>query len=97
VGALEPGGASVLLFVALLRLYASSAARDHVPMLKRITSVEPPPGVRVLGAFCLLGSYDGLVLFEARDLKAAREFLTSILARGMYRVEIMGAIPVGEL
>jgi len=86
-----------LLFVALLKLYSSSAARDHVPMLKRITSVEPPQGVKVLGAFCLLGSYDGLVLFEANDFASAREFLTRILARGMYRVDIMGAIPVGEL
>jgi len=86
-----------LRFVALLRLYSASAARDHVPMLKRIVSVEPPPGVRVLGAFCLLGTYDGLVLFEAEDMAAAREFLNRILARGIYRVDIMGAIPIGEL
>ncbi len=86
-----------LRFVALLRLYSASAARDHVPMLKRIASVEPPPGVRVIGAFCLLGAYDGLVLFEAQDMAAAREFINRILARGIYRVDVMGAIPVGEL
>ncbi|RLI38667.1 hypothetical protein DRO60_02925 [Candidatus Bathyarchaeota archaeon] len=86
-----------LRFVALLRLYSASAARDHVPMLKRIASVEPPPGVRVIGAFCLLGAYDGLVLFEAQDMAAAREFVNRILARGIYRVDVMGAIPVGEL
>jgi len=85
------------LFVALLKLYSSSAAKDHVPMMKRIVSVEPPQGVRVVGAFCLLGSYDGLVLFEAEDLARAREFLNRILARGIYRVDIMGAIPIGEL
>lgn len=85
-----------MLFVALLRLYSASAARDHMPMLKRIVSVEPPPGVKVLGAFCLLGAYDGLVLFEAEDFMAAREFLNKILARGIYRVDVMGAIPVGE-
>jgi len=86
-----------LLFVALLRLYTSSAARDHVPMLKRIVSVEPPAGVRVVGAFCLLGSYDGLILFDAKDMASAREFLNRIMARGIYRVDVMGAIPVGEL
>jgi len=85
------------LFVVLLKLYSSSAAKDHVPMMKRIVSVEPPQGVRVVGAFCLLGSYDGLVLFEAEDLAHAREFLNRILARGIYRVDIMGAIPIGEL
>lgn len=83
-----------LLFLSLLKAYGRG---DHTGLLKRIWEVQPPSDVKVIQVYYLIGSYDGAVIFDAPDFRAAKAFLTRIAAQGVYRIETMGAIPAEEL
>jgi len=85
-----------MLFLSLLKTTYGKVS-DHPTLLKRIWSVPPPQGVKILGVFFLFGAYDGAIIFEASDFRAAKDFIMKIAAQGVYRIETMGAIPAEEL
>jgi uncharacterized protein with GYD domain len=63
-----------LLFLTLLEVI-SGMAGDQPGTLKRIRSVTPPAGIKILGVYFLFGRYDGAILFEAPDLRTAKDFI----------------------
>jgi uncharacterized protein with GYD domain len=84
-----------LLFITLLEVL-SGMAGDQPGTLKRIRSVAPPGGIRILGVYFLFGRYDGAILFEASDLRTAKEFILRA-ATHIYKTETLATLPAEEL
>jgi uncharacterized protein with GYD domain len=84
-----------LLFLTLLEVL-SGMAGDQPSTLKRIRSVTPPAGIKILGVYFLFGRYDGAILFEAPDLKTAKDFILRA-ATHIYKAETLTALPAEEL
>jgi len=70
---------------------------DQPGFLKRISSVPPPAGINIHGVYFLFGRYNGAVLFEAPDLRRAKDFILRIAAPSVYETETLIAIPAEEL
>ena len=85
-----------MLFLTLLKIYPGKAG-DQPGFLKRIKSVTPPSGVKVHQVYFLFGQYDGAIVFEAPDLKAAKDFIIRISIPAIYKIETLPAIPAEEL
>jgi len=84
-----------VLFLTLLRVLPGRAG-DQPGILKRIRSVTPPMGVKILGVYFLFGRYDGAILFEAPDLRIAKDFILRA-ATHIYKTETLMALPAEEL
>lgn len=84
-----------MLFLTLLEVLPGRAG-DQPATLKRIRSVTPPSGIKILGVYFLFGRYDGAILFEAPDLKTAKEFILRA-ATHLYKTETLTALPAEEL
>jgi len=84
-----------MLFLTLLKVYPGRIS-DQSGFLKRIKTVTPPSNVKVREVYFLFGQYDGAVVFEAPDLRTAKDFIVRISIPGVYKVETLPAIPVEE-
>jgi uncharacterized protein with GYD domain len=84
-----------VLFLTLLEVL-SGMAGDQPGTLKRVRSVTPPAGIKILGVYFLFGRYDGAILFEAPDLRTAKEFILRA-ATHIYKTETLTALPAEEL
>jgi len=84
-----------LLFLTLLEVLPGRAG-DQLGTLKRIRSVTPPAGIKILGVYFLFGRYDGAILFEALDLRTAKDFILRA-ATHIYKTETLTALPAEEL
>lgn len=84
-----------MLFLTLLEVL-SGMAGDQPGTLKRIRSVTPPAGIKILGVYFLFGRYDGAILFEAPDLRTAKDFILRA-ATHIYKTETLTALPAEEL
>jgi uncharacterized protein with GYD domain len=71
-------------------------ALDQPAILKRIRSVTPPADIKILGVYFLFGRYDGAILFEAPDLRTAKDFILRA-ATHIYKTETLTALPAEEL
>ena len=85
-----------MLFLSLLQGLIGKST-EQPSFLKRIRSIEPPSGIKIIGVYALFGRYDGAILFEAPDPKSAMNFVLRIAAPSVYRVETLIAIPAEEL
>jgi len=85
-----------VLFLTLMKVLPGRAG-DQPGFLKRIKSVTPPAGVTIHGVYFLFGRYDGAILFEAPDLKTAKDFILRVATPAVYKTETLGAIPAEEL
>jgi len=84
-----------VLFLTLLKALPGRAV-DQPGTLKRIKSVTPPTGIKIHGVYFLFGRYDGAILFEAPDLRTAKDFILRA-ATHMYKTETLTALPAEEL
>jgi len=85
-----------MIFLTLMKILPGKAS-EAAGLLKRIKSVTPPPGIKVLDAYVLLGKYDGVVLFEAADPKVATNFVLKIASPAVFKTETLTAIRAEEL
>jgi len=69
---------------------------DQPATLKRIRSVTPPTNVKIHGVYFLFGRFDAAIVFEASDLRAAKDFILRAAAP-IYRTETLSALPAEEL
>jgi len=65
--------------------------------VKYIKNLKPPKGIEIHGVYFTLGKYDGVVVFEAPDAKAALGFAMQIGFATQYKVETLTAIEAKEL
>jgi uncharacterized protein with GYD domain len=85
-----------LQFLALMKVLPGRVA-DQPSFLIKVKSIKPPEGVKIIGAYFLLGRFDGAILFEAPDFKVAKDFIIRIATPQVYKVETLGAISAEEL
>ena len=84
-----------MLFLTLLEVLPGRAG-DQPGTLGRIRSVTPPAGIKIYGVYFLFGRYDGAILFEAPDLRKAKDFILRA-ATHIYKTETLTALPAEEV
>lgn len=84
-----------MLFLTLMEVLPGRAT-DQPSALKRIKSVTPPTGIKIHGVYFLFGRYDGAILFEAPDLRAAKDFILRA-ATPIYKTETLAVLPAEEI
>ncbi len=82
-----------MLFVGLLK-FTKKMDRDLVDLTIRRIAADARDGIRFHSIVWTLGRYDGVVLFEAPDEKAAMRI--AIDRRDYMDVETLVAVPVEE-
>lgn len=86
-----------MMFLTLLTVLRPERAGEELGVLKRISTVEPPTGIRIVGVYSLFGRYDAALIFEAPNERMAKAFVSRLVRAGGYRAETMLAIPAEEL
>jgi len=81
-----------MLFISLLSPKGKGKeAADHLKKLKA------PRGIKVHDVYLTFGRYDGAIVFETADVKAAMKFVMGIGFATDYTVETLTAVPAKEL
>jgi len=81
-----------MLFVSLLS--PKGKGKEAIAYLKKL---KAPRGITIHGAYATFGRYDGVVAFEAPDLKKAVSFAVDVGIQTGYLIETLGAVPVKEI
>ena len=81
-----------MLFVSLLP--PKGKGTEAVKYLKQLRA---PPGITVRAVYFTFGRYDGVIIFEAPDLKTAMNFAMETGFATDYTVETLAAVPAEEL
>ena len=81
-----------MLFVSLL-----SPKGKGSEAIKYLRELKAPQGISVRATYFTFGRYDGLIVFEAADLKTAMNFVMETGFTTEYTVETLTAIPAKEL
>ena len=81
-----------MLFITLLS--PKGKGRETISYLKEL---KAPQGITIHDVYFTFGRYDGLIVFEATDLKTAMNCVMETGFTTDYTVETLTAIPVKEL
>jgi uncharacterized protein with GYD domain len=81
-----------MLFVTLLS--PKGKGTEAVTYLKKL---KPPRGITIREVYFTFGRYDGMIVFDAPDVKAAMNFVMATGFATDYTVETLTAIPAKEL
>lgn len=81
-----------MLFVTLLS--PKGKGTEAVNYLKKL---KAPKGITIHALYLTLGRYDGVIVFEALDAKAAMNFVMETGFATDYAVETLTAVPAREL
>jgi len=81
-----------MLFVSLL-----SPKGKGVDAIKYLKSLQEKEGVKIRDVFFTFGRYDGMIIFEAHDERAAMNFVMETGFSTQYNVETLIAVPAKEL
>jgi uncharacterized protein with GYD domain len=80
-----------MLFVTLLT--PKGQGREAISYLKKL---KAPKGIKILDIYFTMGRYDGVIIFEASDAKAAIRFAADVAFTTDYLAETLTAIPAKE-
>ncbi len=81
-----------MLFVSLLS--PKGKGKEAVDYLKKL---KVPQGIRLHDVLLTFGRYDGVIVFEAPDVKAAMNFVMETGFATDYTMETLTAVPTKEL
>jgi len=81
-----------MLFVSLL-----SPKGKGSEAVKYLRELKAPQGITVRATYFAFGRYDGLIVFEAPDVKTAMNFVMETGFATDYTVETLTVIPAEEL
>ncbi len=81
-----------MLFVTLLAPKGKGEAA-----VKYLKKLEAPKGITVRDVYFTFGRYDGVIIFEAPDMKKAMNFAMEVGFATDYSVETLTALPAKEL
>ena len=81
-----------MLFVSLLSPVGNG--KEAIAYLKKL---KTPKGITIRDVCLTMGSYDGVILFEATDTKTALNFAINVGLGTGYVIETLNAVPVKEL
>lgn len=80
-----------MLFITLLT--PKGKGKEAISYLKKL---KAPRGIKILDVYFTMGRYDGVIVFEASDAKAAIRFAADVGFTTDYSVETLTAIPAKE-
>jgi uncharacterized protein with GYD domain len=80
-----------MIFVTLLT--PKGKGKEAISYLKKL---KAPKGIKLLDIYFTMGRYDGVIIFEASDAKAAIRFAADVGFTTDYSVETLTAIPAKE-
>ena len=80
-----------MLFITLLS--PKGKGKEAVNYLKKL---KAPRGIKIRGVYFTMGRYDGMILFEAPDVKKAINFAADLGFTTGYLAETLTAIPAKE-
>ena len=80
-----------MIFVTLLT--PKGKGKEAISYLKKL---KAPRGIKILDVYFTMGRYDGVIIFEASDAKAAIRFAADVGFTTDYSVETLTAIPAKE-
>lgn len=81
-----------MLFITLLT--PKGKGREAINYLKKL---KAPKGIKVHDVYFTLGRYDGVIIFDAPDAKAAINFIANVGFTTDYSVETLTALPAKDL
>ena len=81
-----------MLFISLLK--PKGKGEEAVKYLKEL---KAPKGITVRGLYFTFGQYDGVIIFEAPDMKAAMNFVMQVGFATQYTMETLTAVPAAEV
>ena len=81
-----------MLFISLLS--PKGKGKEAVDYLKKLTT---PQGIKVQNIYVTFGRYDGVIVFEAPDMKTAMNFVMETGFATDYTMETLTAVPAKEL
>ena len=81
-----------MLFVTLL-----SPKGKGIDAVRYLRSLKEKEGVKIRDVFFTFGRYDGIIIFEAPDEKAAMKFVMETGFSTEYAMETLIAVPAKEL
>ncbi len=81
-----------MLFVTLMLPKGKGA--DSVKYLKEL---KAPKGIKILNVYFTFGRYDGVIIFEAPDERAAMSFIMETGFATQYTMETLIAVPAKEI
>jgi uncharacterized protein with GYD domain len=81
-----------MLFVTLL-----APKGKGTEAIKYLKELKAPQGITVRGVYLTLGRFDGMILFEAPDVRTAMGFVMETGFTTDYTVETLTAIPAQDL
>ncbi len=81
-----------MLFITLL-----SPKGKGAEAVKYLKELKPPQGIAIHEVYFTLGRYDGMLVFDAPDVKTAMNFIMEMGFATDYTVETLTAIPAKEL
>jgi len=81
-----------MLFITLLS--PKGKGREAIDYLKEL---KAPQGITIRDVYFTFGRYDGLIVFEAPDMKTAMNFVMEAAFATEYTVETLSAISAKEL
>jgi uncharacterized protein with GYD domain len=85
-----------MIFISLLKVLPGKVA-EQPHFIKRIMTVQPPQGIKIVGSYLLFGRFDGAIIFEAPDPKRAMDFIIKVASPGVYETETLIAMPAEDL
>ena len=81
-----------MLFVSVLS--PKGKGKEAVDYLKKL---KAPQGIKIHDVYVTLGRYDGVIVFEAPDVKTAMNFAMETGFATDYTIKTLTAVPVKEL
>ena len=81
-----------MLFVTLL-----SPKGKGIDAVRYLRGLKEKEGVKIRDVFFTFGRYDGIIIFEAPDEKAAMKFVMETGFSTQYAMETLIAVPAKEL
>lgn len=70
--------------------------REHPERLREVNAEVEAMGVRVVGQWALLGSYDFATVLEAPDEKTITRVAVALGSRGTLKTRTLTAVPIEE-
>ena len=86
-------------FIALITETAEGEnnIRDSVQRAERFNEVASGFGAKVIGQYWTMGGFDGVLVFDAPDDRAASALMLKLNAQGAVRTQTLPAYDAGEM
>ncbi len=85
-------------YISLIRFTQKGAEhiKDSTKRARAFDDAVEKAGIKVVGQYWTIGSYDGVLIIEAKSERDALHWLTELVSHGNVRTETLQAFESGE-